>query len=288
MTYLSLGRGLYAALGAAALCTGLAGQAAWAAPDGVLLAPHRAVYELSLAATRSGSGVTSVVGRMVYDLVGSPCEGYTQNMRFVTRITHQNGGTSVTDLRSSTWEDAAGKRFRFDSNQLRDDKSSEATVGDAARSNTGDIKVDLTKPAKRTLTVPADAYFPIQHSIALIEVARAGKASLRADLYDGSEKGEKVYDTVSAVGRVQPPGSHSRPAGVAAKKADRLNAVRAWPVSIAYFEPGTQGKDALPIYEISFLMYENGVSRNLFIDYGDFALQGDITQIDFHERSKCK
>jgi hypothetical protein len=58
-------------------------------------------------------------------------------------------------------------------------------------------------------------------------------------------------------------------------------------VSIAYFEPGSERKDALPVYEISFLMFDNGVSRKLRIDYGDFALQGELTQIAFHEPSKC-
>jgi hypothetical protein len=58
-------------------------------------------------------------------------------------------------------------------------------------------------------------------------------------------------------------------------------------VSIAYFEPRSEGRDALPVYEISFLMFENGVSRRLHIDYGDFALQGELTEIAFHEPSKC-
>ena len=69
--------------------------------------------------------------------------------------------------------------------------------------------------------------------------------------------------------------------------ADRLNSIQAWPVSIAYFEPRSEGRDALPVYEISFLMFENGVSRRLHIDYGDFALQGELTEIAFHEPSKC-
>ena len=89
-------------------------QSGSAAPDGIVLAPHRAIYELTLATTRGGSGVSSVLGRMAYDLTGSPCDGYTQNMRFVTRMTNQSGNTVVTDLRSTTWEDARGKRFRFE------------------------------------------------------------------------------------------------------------------------------------------------------------------------------
>jgi envelope integrity protein B len=293
MTHASLGHSLRAALGAglgAALlwAAPAAGQAAWAAGESVALAPHRAVYELTLSASRGGTNMTSVTGRMVYDLTGSPCEGYTQKMRFVTRMTHQSGSSSVSDLRSTTWEDGVGKSFRFDSTQVRDDnKAGETTTGEATRLGASEgVKVELTKPAKRTLSVPAGAYFPVQHTIALLLAARAGKASFRADLYDGSEKGEKVYDTVAAVGRVQTSGSNRKLAPVAG--TDRLNATQAWPVSIAYFEPRSEGRDALPVYEISFLMFDNGVSRRLKIDYGDFALQGDITEITFHEPSKCE
>jgi EipB-like len=281
-----LGHGLRAGLCATLLCAALAGQAARAANDSVALAPHRAVYELTLSTSRGGASVTSVAGRMVYDLVGSPCDGYTQNMRFVTRMMNQSGSASVSDLRSSTWEDAVGKSFRFDSTQLRDDKTTESTVGEASRLGAPEgTKVDLTKPAKRTLSLPAGVYFPVQHTIALIQAARTGKASFRADLYDGSEKGEKVYDTVSAVGQTQPAGSNRKLSPVTG--TDRLNAILAWPVSIAYFEPRTEGRDALPVYEIAFLMFENGVSRRLHIDYGDFALQGELTEIAFHEPSKC-
>jgi hypothetical protein len=287
MTDTRLKRRLCAGLGALLCFAALSHERASAAGEGIVLAPHRAVYDLTLAASRGGSGASSVVGRMVYDLVGSACEGYTQNMRFVTRMTYQNGNTVVADLRSSTWEDGVGKRFRFDSSQFRDEKATETTTGDAARLGASDeIKVEITKPAKRSISLPAGAYFPVQHTIALLQAARAAKPSFRADLYDGSEKGEKVYDTVAALGRVQAPGSNRKLPEVAS--GDRLNELRAWPVSIAYYEARSAGQDAVPVYEISFLMFENGVSRKLFIDYGNFALRGEITNITFHEPSKCE
>jgi hypothetical protein len=287
MTNVRLRHSLSAGLSAAFCLVALVGAAQRALAEGaVALAPHRAVYELALAQTRGGTGVTSVTGRMVYELVGSACEGYTQNMRFVTRMMHQSGSMTITDLRSLTWEDGVAKRFRFDSTQLRDEKATETTAGDAARVGaTEEIKVDLTKPARRTLSLPPGAYFPVQHTIALIQAAKAGKSSFRADLYDGSEQGERVYDTVTALGRTLPPGSNRKLPVVA--KADRLNALRAWPASIAYFEPRSDGLDALPVYEITFWMFENGVSRKLRIDYGDFALEGDLTDITFLEPSKC-
>lgn len=259
------------------------------AADGpIVMVPHRAIYEMTLANTRGGSSVTQVSGRMVYELVGSACEGYTQNMRFVTQMENQNGSTTLTDLRSSSWEEGTGKRFRFNSSQFRDEKATEVTVGDAARAPiTNDVKVELSKPAKRDIQLSGRTYFPVQHSIALIETARAGKTSFRADLYDGSEKGEKVYDTVSAIGR--PTISRTPTRLASAKNADRLlGGVPAWPVSIAYYEPNSDNRDAVPVYELSFLFLENGVSQNMLIDYGDFAIQGDLKEITYLEPGKCE
>lgn len=267
-------------------CLTLMAAAAAGAEAAASLAPHRAIYDVTLSAARGGAGVSGVSGRIAYELTGSACDGYTQTMRFVTRMTNQSGSTTVSDLRSTTWEEASGKRFRFDSSQFRDERPSEATVGDAARPGpTEDVKVELTKPAKKSLSLPARIYFPIEHTMALIGAARMGKTSLRANLYDGSEKGEKVYDTVAVIGKNQPPASRKL---APVKNAERLETLLAWPVSIAYFERSAGGKDALPVYELSFLMFENGVSRRLFIDYGEFALRGELRDITFHAPSKCE
>ena len=274
-------------LGAALALMALWASPAQAAGEGLVLAPHRAVYDMTLATARGGSGVTQVTGRMVYELTGSACEGYTQNMRFVTNMINQNGTGVVTDLRSWSWEDAGSKRFRFNSSQFRDERPTEATAGDATRGQTGgDVKVELTKPAKKDLSLRSGVHFPIQHSMALLDAARANKSVFRADLFDGSEKGEKVYDTISFIGRKQPVGANRQL--LAVKDAERLDTMPAWPVSIGYFEPGTDKKDAVPVYELSFLFFENGVSRKLFIDYGEFAIQGEIKEIVFLEPGKCE
>ena len=281
-----LGRGMGVAAGVLALALVCAAAPTSAAGKDILLAPHRAVYEMTLVATRGGTGVSAVSGRMVYELTGSVCEGYTQNVRFVTQMTNQ-GETMLTDLRSSSWEEGSGRRFRFNSSQFRDEKPTEATAGDAARANTADdIKVELTMPAKKGLSLSARVYFPIQHTIALLQAAKSGKATFRADLYDGSEKGEKVYDTVSIIGRHRPRGANRQLPFV--KNVEALSGLEAWPVSIGYFEPGSDHTDALPVYELSFLFFENGVSRRLVIDYGEFSIRGDLKEIVFHPPSKCE
>lgn len=282
-----IARSAGALLPVCALLAGLVGMvpAAEAAGEGVVMAPHRAVYEMSLASTRGGSSVIQVSGRMVYELVGSVCEGYTQTMRFVTQMENQNGSTTVTDLRSSSWEEGTGRRFRFNSSQYRDEKQTEQTVGDATRAQGDDVKVELTKPTKRDLALPGRVYFPVQHSIALIDAAKTGRTQFRADLYDGSEKGEKVYDTVSTIGTATITKKLAKaPAG---KSVERMDGVKAWPVSIAYYEANSDKSDAVPVYELSFLFLENGVSRDLLIDYGEFAIQGELKEINFLEPTKC-
>lgn len=251
-----------------------------------VLAPHRAVYEITLDRSRGGSGVSDMSGRMVYELKGSECEGYTQTMRFVTRMVNQEGSTVVTDMRSSSTEDASARNFRFNSSQFKDSKLSESTDGGAARSGpSGEVKVELTRPERKEVQLKPNVFFPIQHSIALIAAAEKGESIFQADLYDGSEKGEKVYATTAYIGRKYAAGYNKRMP--AAKSAERLNGLKAWPVSISYFEPGSDKQDAVPAYELAFVYFENGVSRRLYIDYGEFAIRGSLKEITFLEPGKC-
>ncbi len=250
------------------------------------LASHRAVYEITLDQTRSGGGITDMSGRMVYELTGSVCEGYTQNMRFVTRMTGQDGSATLTDLRTSSWEDALALQLRFNSSQYKDTKLSESTQGEAARQGAGEVKVELTKPGKKEKTIRAGVYFPIQHSIALLEAAKKGDTVFQADLYDGSDKGEKFYATTAYIGRLQAKGHNKSLPAVAS--AASLDGMVSWPVSISYFDPAKEKQDGLPSYELAFLYFENGVSRRLFIDYGDFAIRGALKELQFIEPGKCE
>ena len=250
------------------------------------LAPHRAVYEISLDKARAGAGMSDLSGRMVYELTGSACDGYTQTMRFVTRTTSQEGDPSVSDLRSSTYEDNGAKTFKFNSSQYKDDQQTEVTAGDAARTDANaSIKVDVSKPKKLALTIDANTLFPVQHSIALLAAARAGKSIFSADLYDGSEKGEKVYATTAVIGGRQAPGKNPKKPEV--KNSEKLDALAAWPVSLSYFDKKADKSDGTPAYELAFLFFENGVSQRLFIDYGDFSIRGALKDLTFLDVPAC-
>ena len=61
--------------------------------------------------------------------------------------------------------------------------------------------VDLTKPEPKTLDLDAGLVFPTEHMVRAITAAEAGKTILNFPVYDGSETGDKVFDTLTVIGR---------------------------------------------------------------------------------------
>ena len=276
----------YAVLGLLTLAPGTAIHPA-AAAELAPFAPHRAVYDLSLGDSTAGSGVTGITGRMVYELKGSPCDGYTQNMRFVTVMTNQDGAETVSDLRNSSWEEADAKKLRFSSTQYQNDELADLSQGNALRTKgaTPVVGVDLVKPAKKRLSLPTDIYFPMQHASTLVQAAKSGVKMFTANLYDGSEKGEKYYLTNTIIGKKFGTGPDASPGTF--KGASRLADVESWPMIISYFEPGKDREDQTPSYELSFRYFEDGVTSDLKIDYGEFSIKGELKELTFLDPDKC-
>jgi hypothetical protein len=257
-----------------------------AAKEPSKLAPHRAIYEMTLDDARSASGITGIDGRMVFEFTGSSCDGYSLNMRMVTQMTDSQGQTNLTDLRSSTWEQGDGQKFRFQSAQYLNEKLGDVTMGRAVREAPNEaVTVNLSQPARAELNIAGQILFPTQHSIALIDKAVAGQNVFQARIYDGSEKGRKVYETTAFIGHMVKPGADVGTLEAPAKDK-KLGELASWPVSIGYFEAETG--DLIPSYQIDFRLYENGVSRELLIDYGDFSIHGTLTSLEYLKAKECK
>jgi hypothetical protein len=258
---------------------------AQASKEAVRLVPHRAVYEMGLEDTGQASGITGIDGRMVFEFGGSDCAGYTLKMRMVTMMSDSQGQSTMTDLRSSTWEQADGQRFRFESSQYVNDKLGDVTMGRAARTaSDSKIKVRISQPSRAELDIPGGAMFPTQHSFALIDAANRGQKLLQAKIYDGSEKGQKFYDTTAFIGK-RVAGGMETPLEEAAESG-KLGTFASWPISIGYFE--TKSGDLTPTYQVNFRLYANGVSRELLIDYGDFSISGKLTSLEYLKDEPCQ
>ena len=58
-------------------------------------------------------------------------------------------------------------------------------------------------------------------------------------------------------------------------------------MAISYFETGKDKQDSPPVYELAFRYYENGITADLKIDYGEFAIQGEMKELEMLPVSKC-
>ncbi len=254
----------------------------------VTLAPHRAVYDLKLSKSRGTRGVEAARGRILYDFSGNACEGYRLQFRQVSELALAGGKVTLSDMRSTTWEDAAARQFRFNSQNLLNDRTTDAVDGHAER-NADAVKVSLVKPRAKRFSLPTQAVFPTEHMRRIILAAREGRTLLEFPVYDGTETGDKIYNTLTVIGHPIAPGE-KRPADASGGTSALANLTR-WPVTISYFDAKDtetrQSGEQVPVYSVSFELYENGVSRALILDYSDFTIAGKMTSLDMKKTTPC-
>ncbi|AWN50346.1 cell envelope integrity EipB family protein [Methylobacterium sp. 17Sr1-1] len=291
-------------------CVLLALSSPVVAAEAVHLAPHRAVYDLSLSGSSGTRAVESARGRIVFDFTGDACKGFALQYRQVTVLESSESGTRTSDLRNTTFETGDGRSFRFRTQSDLNGKAAAPVDGNAERGDKG-LDITLKQPKRGEMAVPGEVLFPAAHMKRLIEAARAGQSTVAVKVFDGSDDGRKVYDTLAVIGpqRVAakseakpdsgapdaskpsgPKPSGPKPASAPAEAPLRDGAMASmphWPVTLSYFSPG-EG-ERTPVYVLAFDLYENGVSGALRLDYGEFSLKGELSRIDLMPESKdCK
>lgn len=246
----------------------------------IALAPHRAVYELVLDPTKTGMKIDRAGGRIAFELTGSTCEGYTVALRQVTELDTGEGKLSTSDLHSTTWEASDAQSYRFESRNVINDEEQEEVAGSAERTAGGGLMVQLTSPKPETFEIEGKVALPTEHLVKLLAAAAAGERIFETPVYDGASDGKKVYDTFAVIGSAVT----EEPAEEAAKKPELANMKR-YPMTVSYFEPGVG--ERTPAYILGFELYENGVSGALRLDYGDFALRGELSTLEFLKPTAC-
>lgn len=262
----------------------LAPLAAFANASSVLpLASHRAAYVLSLTDPTTpppSSAQTPIAasGLIAYEFHGSACEGYTSNFRQLTEMQRSEGAPLSMQVNAMSYEEGNGKSMRFEVDSVGFQKTP-PVAGTATRGADDDLRVELTKPVAKSIDFGHDVLFPTQHIERLIEAAKNGGRTMQARVYDGSDTGAKIFDTMAVIGK-----EATKP-GEDTEIAAELKGVRRWPVVVSYFNEAS--KDSSPEYTLSFDLYENGVSGSLKLDYGVFALRARLRKLELLPESAC-
>ena len=251
--------------------------------------PHRALYELRLLKSRGSNPVNSARGRILYNFSGNACEGYTSEFRQVSELQVGEGKVTLSDLRSTSWEDGAGKSYRFKIESRMNDGDSGSPV-DGTAERTGDhITVKLKQPEVKTFTLDGATVFPTEQIERIIAAAKQGKSLLELTVYDGSDNGQKVYNTLTIIG--QPiPADKAVTSPDPSTTNEQMKSLSRWPVTVSYYDrdPKTSEGEQSPVYAMSFELFENGVSRALVLDYNDFVISGALGKFDVKDIKPCK
>ena len=262
------------------------GKAAATASGGFL--SHQALYDLSLLKSRGSNSISSARGRILYSFSGSTCEGYTSEFRQVSEMDNGEDKVTLSDLRSTSWEDAAGKTYRFKIDSRMNDVETGPVDGIAER--VGDhITVKLKQPMAKTFNLDGSTVFPTEQIEHIIAAAKEGKSIVEQTVYDGSDNGEKVFNTLAVIG--QPiRGDQTIASPDPSTENDVMKSTTRWPVTVSYFDHNSRPQEGeqTPVYAMSFELFENGVSRALVLDYNDFVISGALGKFNVKDSKPCQ
>ncbi len=251
---------------------------------------HRAVYKVDLAPGHNRGQVFSVDGRMVTEWQET-CDGLISEQRIVTDMLDEAGEQSLSDISASSWESQDGQHFRFSMRQRRDNKLVAEYDGNADfESASAQGTARLRKPDEKDVLLPPGVLFPSGYMQSLLDAARLGQHNIARQVFDGTSESD-YYQVVSTIGA----GTSIK----AARQADRAskqsephksvqNAISGltwWPVQISYYDP--KQNEGLPEFEMAFKLYDNGVSADLTLDYGAFALFASLQRIEAYKAPDC-
>ncbi len=245
----------------AGLCLLLLAPAARAAD----LAAHRALYKLTMDPGRA-TDVVGGSGTMGYE-VEDACDGWTVRQRLEMTITNRDGQDIQMMSDYATWEAKDGLSFRFHMRQTTDGAVTTETDGDAKLESLGGPgEAHYSAPKETTEKLPATTLFPMAHTEAIVAAARAGRKFLSVPLFDGTVESGAQDSFVTVIDWAKP----------AEGKWPDLAKLASTRVRIAFFDRDKTTQT--PDYQVAMRYWENGVADDLQMDFGDFVMNGTMTE----------
>ena len=249
-----------------------------------ILKPHRAVYEIKLKNSTERSGISNMNGRIVYELSGNECEGISVSYRFVSKI-NAHGEIFTTDQQTASYESADGLEYSFLTKSFVNDVH-DRTVKGSAILEQDNVKVSLKSPEERELSLNG-ASFVSTHLVEVLQKAKEGTPFFKVNVFDGGDEADKILKTTNIIGKANVV-SEIFPGEKDAAVSSLIDK-EGWPVTIGYFDNSiSNASEELPIYEVSFLLYEGGISRKLVMNYPDYSLTGTLIDLELLDVDICQ
>ncbi len=256
-------------------CGGLA--SAVAAPAGEALSSHKAVYALTLGGLQSSSPVIDAAGRFEFEW-RDVCDGSAVSQKFRIALLYEDGISVSFGWSLSSWESKDGKRYRFFIRRFDGSGQTESVRGEAELGEDGSGRAVFHEPEEREVELPAGTLFPTHHTQHVLARAEAGDVPVWTLVFDGSGD-EGLFGVSAALSRRLAPNAPTQ------LNNPLLQDVPSWRVDLAFF--GVEGQEAEPEQEQGLRLFANGVVDEMRLDYGDFVLDADLTELSALPAPDC-
>ena len=237
-------------------------------------APHKALYDIKLEETRSGSQVVNVSGQMFYEWTPD-CDGWNSNHRFNLLYEYTDSQPLRITSDFSTFESYDGKAIHFNSQRKHDGALFEEVRGTAHMNEDHSGEALYTIPKNLSYELPQGTVFPIAHSMELARQMKAGKKFYSAVIFDGSDDKGPV-EINSFIGKSA---NTIKPAALAGASMDKkLLDSPARDVRLAFFP--LKDPSATSDYEMTMTLHENSVISDMRIEYDDFTVRQKLIALE--------
>lgn len=261
-------------LAAAIACLGLSAAGAHAATQ---IAPHRAVYELSLAKARGSQPPSQVDGRMTFAWK-DVCDGWSIEYDTDMELIFAKRGTQSVAWQYTSWESDDSTAMRFFLRRSMNGQQTLKRRGRAEKGPDGGTAV-ITEPERKEVPLDSATMFPGEHSRAILNAARKGERFLYAPVFDGTGDNDGLFEANAVI-------LDSEGGKAPDLDSPLLADVPSWRINLAFFPP--DDADGTPQSEQSVRYHANGVAGTLTLDYGDFVVRAELTELTALDRPDCE
>lgn len=242
------------------------------------LAGHKAVYDIDLVATHSGSQIINISGKMTYEWKPA-CDAWVTDHHFTLDYNYADSPGMRIASDFSTFESMDGKSFDFTSRRKRDGDMYQKLRGHAELEPKGG-KALFSSPASLKYDLTSGTLFPVGHTLELIRKAEEGDKFYSASVFDGSDE-EGPIEINTFIGKQ----ATEKELPKSEKIDSSLLKNKAWHVRMAVF-PQKQREESSD-YEMSLIFHENGIISDMLIEYDDFSVTQKLVSLEKVAADSC-
>lgn len=247
------------------------------AAHAVDLASHKAIYDIRMKSAQTGSQVLDVRGKMLFTFKKS-CDGWISNHKFSLDYEYTGSPPMEVESKFTSFEGFGGKLLNFSSSRIANGEQDQELRGLATISDTKKI-AQFSIPEDLSFKLSDATLFPAAHTIKLIEAAKQGQKIVNAEVFDGSDdKGPVEINAVIGKKIVSEPDT----------KLDKaLTGGAGWVMRLAVFPSSGDDNQTTSDYEMTMNMLENGVIKDMTVDYHNFSVTQKLVAIEPLKEDKC-